>query len=115
CLDLLVAWNGKPFGRANGSEMAYGFHQLVAHAAATRDLAAGTIVGSGTVANANYGEVGSSCISERRAIEIIEGGKPATDFMRFGDTVRMEALTPEGWSIFGAIEQSVAKDYEEKS
>jgi fumarylacetoacetate (FAA) hydrolase len=108
CLDLVVEWNGKPFGRANGREMAFGFHELVAHAAATRDLVAGTIIGSGTVANAHYAEAGSSCISERRAIEIIADGKPATPFMRFGDTCRMQALTADDRAIFGAIEQEVA-------
>ena len=107
CLDLAIDWNGERFGRANGREMAYGFHELVAHAAATRDLVAGTVIGSGTVANASYAEVGSSCISERRAIEIIAGGKPATPFMRFGDSCRMEGLTAEGRAIFGAIEQMV--------
>jgi fumarylacetoacetate (FAA) hydrolase len=107
CLDLTVAWNGRPFGRANGREMAWGFHELVAHAAATRDLVAGTVIGSGTVANANYAEVGSSCISERRAIEIIADGKPATEFMRFGDTCRMRALTAGGRAIFGTIDQTV--------
>jgi fumarylacetoacetate (FAA) hydrolase len=109
CLDLVVEWNNAPFGRANGREMAYGFHELVAHAAATRDLVAGTVIGSGTVANANHAEVGSSCISERRAIEIIADGKPATSFMRFGDTCRMQALTAEGEAIFGAIDQTVAR------
>lgn len=108
CLDLAIDWNGKPFGRANGREMAYGFHELVAHAAATRDLVAGTVIGSGTVANANYAEVGSSCISERRAIELIADGKPATQFMRFGDSCRMQALTADGRATFGAIEQRVA-------
>ena len=108
CLDLVVEWNGRPFGRVNGREMAFGFHELVAHAAATRDLAAGTIIGSGTVANASYAEVGSSCISERRAIEIIADGKPATPFMRFGDKCRMQALTADDRAIFGAIEQEVA-------
>ncbi len=107
CLDLTVAWNGRPFGRANGREMAWGFHELVAHAAATRDLVAGTVIGSGTVANTNYAEVGSSCISERRAIEIIADGKPATGFMRFGDTCRMRALTAGGRAIFGTIDQTV--------
>jgi fumarylacetoacetate (FAA) hydrolase len=107
CLDLLVDWNGERFGAANGREMAFGFHQLIEHAAATRDLVSGTIVGSGTVASANYAEVGSSCISERRAIEIIAGGKPATGFMNFGDTCRIEALGADGRVIFGAIEQRV--------
>ena len=109
CLDLVIEWNGKPFGRANGREMACGFHELVAHAAATRDLVAGTIIGSGTVANANHAEVGSSCISERRAIEIIAGGKPTTPFMRFGDSCRMEGLTADKRPIFGAIDQMVAR------
>ena len=107
CLDLQVEWNGEPFGRANGREMAFGFHELVAHAAATRDLVAGTIIGSGTVANADYANVGSSCISERRAIEIIRDGRPSTQFMRFGDTCSMQALTASGRAIFGAIEQKV--------
>nr|WP_283773371.1 fumarylacetoacetate hydrolase family protein [Altererythrobacter sp. KTW20L] len=109
CLDLLVDWNGQRFGAANGREMAFGFHDLIAHAAATRDLAPGTIIGSGTVANAAYAQVGSSCISERRAIEIIADGRPATAFMRFGDRVRMEALDAAGQSIFGAMDQAVAR------
>ena len=107
CLDLLVDWNGERFGAANGREMSVGFHDLVAHAAATRDLAAGTVIGSGTVANAAYAEVGSSCISERRAIEIIAGGKPATPFMKFGDQVRMSAVDPAGGNPFGSIDQQV--------
>lgn len=108
CLDLLIDWNGQRFGAANGREMAYGFHELVAHAAATRELVAGTIIGSGTVANAGYAEVGSSCISERRAIEIIADGKPTTGFMRFGDTCRMQARTADGRAPFGTIDQAVA-------
>ena len=107
CLDLEIDWNGTRFGRANGREMQVGFHELVAHAATTRDLVAGTIIGSGTVANADYAEVGSSCISERRAIEIIADGKPETQFMRFGDTVRMEARSSDGDAPFGALEQRV--------
>ena len=106
-LDLVIDWNGKRFGHANGREMAYGFHELVAHAAATRNLVAGTIIGSGTVANAAYDEVGSSCISERRAIEIIAGGKALTAFMGFGDRVRMEAQMPDGRAPFGAMDQVV--------
>jgi fumarylacetoacetate (FAA) hydrolase len=107
CLDLAIDWNGERFGNANGREMSFGFHELVAHAARTRDLAAGTIIGSGTVANADYAKVGSSCISERRAIEIIADFKPSTPFMRFGDRVRMAALAADGRVIFGAIEQRV--------
>ncbi len=109
CLDLTIHWNGKPFGSANGREMRFGFHELIAHAAATRDLVAGTIIGSGTVANTDYAKVGSSCISERRAIEIISAGKPTTEFMAFGDRVRMEARTDNGGSPFGAIAQTVVE------
>jgi len=108
-LDLAIDWNDEPFGRANGREMAFGFHELVAHAAATRDLVAGTIIGSGTIANANYAAVGSSCISERRAIEIIENGAPRTGFMAFDDRVRMAAKRPDGTTPFGAIDQQVVQ------
>jgi len=107
CLDLTIHWNGAHFGNANGREMRFGFHELIAHAAATRDLVAGTIIGSGTVANTDYAKVGSSCISERRAIEMISAGKPKTDFMAFGDRVRMEARSPNGGSPFGAMAQTV--------
>lgn len=107
CLDLQIDWNGQRFGNANGREMAVGFHDLVAHAATTRNLVAGTLIGSGTVANKGYADVGSSCISERRAIEIIADGKPGTEFMKFGDTVRMEAVSQDGTTPFGAIEQRV--------
>ena len=109
CLDLAIDWNGKRFGNANGREMGFGFHELIAHAAATRDLVAGTIIGSGTVANTDYAKVGSSCISERRAIEIISEGKPKTAFMAFGDRVRMEARLPDGDSPFGVIAQVVVE------
>jgi fumarylacetoacetate (FAA) hydrolase len=109
CLDLMIEWNKRRFGQANGREMTFGFHELIAHAARTRDLSAGTIVGSGTIANADYARVGSSCISERRAIEIIADGKPRTEFMRFGDTVRMEAQDRDGRTPFGAIQQKVAR------
>lgn len=106
-MDLLVDWNGERFGAANGREMLFSFPELVAHAARTRDLVAGTIVGSGTVSNANYAEVGSSCISERRAIEIIATGAPTTRFMADGDTIRMEARGYTGDAPFGTIEQRV--------
>jgi len=107
CLDLLVEWNGKRFGAANGEPMEYGFDELVARAARTRNLVAGTIIGSGTVSNANVREVGSSCIAERRAIEIIDEGEPRTAFMRFGDLVRMAAVTEHSSCPFGVIEQRV--------
>lgn len=109
CLDLVVDWNGKRFGAANGADMIFGFHELVAHAARTRALPAGTIIGSGTVSNENYRQLGSSCISEQRAIEMIDSGKPETPFMAFGDTVRMEARTSSGELLFGAIDQRVVK------
>jgi len=109
CLDLLVDWNGGRFGAANGEAMSVGFHDLIAHAAATRDLCAGTIIGSGTVSNSNFREIGSSCISERRGIEILDEGAPRTGFMKFGDRVRMDALGPDGRSVFGAIDQIVTK------
>jgi len=107
CLDLHIHWNSRKIGHANGEPMQFGFHELVAHAARTRDLAAGTVIGSGTVSNPDYAEVGSSCISEIRAIEIISDGKPSTGFMAFGDRVRMEAKTADGTSPFGAIDQQV--------
>ncbi|MEQ1641163.1 MAG: fumarylacetoacetate hydrolase family protein, partial [Novosphingobium sp.] len=109
CLNLNVDWNGKRFGAANGEPMGYGFHELVAHACRTRDLVAGTVIGSGTVSNENYREVGSSCIAERRGIEIVDSGAPKTEFMKFGDRVRMEAITAEGRAPFGAIDQQVVQ------
>jgi fumarylacetoacetate (FAA) hydrolase len=109
CLDLLVDWNGRRFGAANGEPMEFGFHELVAHAARTRALVPGTVIGSGTVSNANYREIGSSCIAERRGIEIVDEGAPRTSFMQFGDRVRMEGRTADGRSPFGIIEQKVVK------
>jgi fumarylacetoacetate (FAA) hydrolase len=87
--------------------MAFGFHELVAHAAHSRRLAAGTVIGSGTVSNANYREVGSCCIAERRAIEMIDKGSAQTPFMSFGDRVRMEVRNTDGALVFGAIDQKV--------
>lgn len=107
CLDLAIDWNGERFGRANGQPMLFGFHELIAHAALSRDLVAGTVIGSGTVSNPDYAEVGSSCISEVRAIEMIAGGAAKTGYMRFGDRVRMEALAADGTAPFGAIDQQV--------
>lgn len=105
CLDLAIEWNGRRFGNANGREMAFGFPDLIAHAAATRHLAAGTVIGSGTIANEDYAGVGSSCIAEQRAIEIISNGKPTTPFMRFGDHIRMTAYLPDGKAPFGTMDQ----------
>lgn len=107
-LPLNVEWNGKWFGNPHGGAMQFGFHQLVAHAALARNLSAGTLIGSGTVSNDDR-EVGSACIAERRAIETIASGSPQTNFMRFGDSVRMEARTADGKILFGAINQRVVK------
>ena len=108
-LHLRVDWNGRRFGNAFGEPMAYGFDELVAHAARTRSLVAGTVIGSGTVSNENYREVGSSCIAERRGIEIVDSGAPVTEFMKYGDTVRMAAVMADGSAPFGALEQKVVK------
>jgi len=105
-LALEVTWNEERFGHPHGGEMHYSFGELIAHAARTRKLSAGTIVGSGTVSNAG-GERGSACITERRVIEILEKGAPVTEFMRFGDRVRMCARSADGAAPFGAIEQRV--------
>lgn len=104
----LRSWlNGERFGAPEaGVDMQFNFAQLVAHAAKTRPLAAGAIVGSGTIANEDE-SLGASCLAERRMLEIIANGKPETPFMRFGDTIRIEMLDDEGRSIFGAIEQVI--------
>jgi len=86
--------------------MQFNFAQLVVHAARTRPLTAGTIVGSGTIANEDE-SLGASCLAERRMLEIIAGGKPQTPFMSFGDSIRIEMLDSQGGSIFGAIEQVI--------
>ena len=118
-LPMLVHYNGQAFGKANaGEDMTFNFPQLVAHAAKTRPLGAGAIIGSGTVSNkqnTEYGSaiseggVGYSCIAEVRMIETINTGKPQTPFMKFGDTVRIEMLDAQGESVFGAIDQRVVE------
>jgi fumarylacetoacetate (FAA) hydrolase len=108
-LPLAVEWNGEVFGNAEGAPMEFGFHDLVAHAASTRSLCAGTIIGSGTVSNSNFREIGSSCIAERRGIEMLDEGAARTGFMRFGDRVRMECRLRDGGRLFGAIDQQVVK------
>ena len=106
-LPLRVDWNGARFGAAGGYAMSAGFDELVAHAAYSRALVAGTVIGSGTVSNENYREVGSSCIAERRGIELEDTGAPIPPFMAFGDRVRMEAALPDGTPLFGVIDQRV--------
>jgi fumarylacetoacetate (FAA) hydrolase len=118
-LPLLVDLNGKPFGRANsGVDMTFDFPTLIVHAAKTRPLAAGTVIGSGTVSNkldggpgrpVSAGGAGYSCIAELRMVETIVSGEPKTPFLRFGDIVRIEMKNKAGSSIFGAIEQKVEK------
>ncbi len=108
-LPLEVTLNGKLFGSPNaGIDMTFSFPQLIAHAAKTRQLEAGSIIGSGTVSNADR-KSGSACIAERRMLETVATGKPETPFMRFGDRVRIEMKGPDGKSIFGAIDQKVVR------
>jgi fumarylacetoacetate (FAA) hydrolase len=107
---LEVDWNSKRFGAAHGAPMAFGFDQLVAHAAYSRELVAGTVIGSGTVSNESYREVGSSCIAERRAIEMLDEGAARTPYMAFGDRVRMQARFDDGRDgPFGIIDQRVVR------
>lgn len=106
-LHLYSYLNGKLFGKPNaGVDMTFSFPQLIAHAAKTRRLGAGTIIGSGTVSNLDR-SLGSSCIIERRMIETLEQGQPVTPFLRHGDEIRIEMLDENGKSIFGAIQQQV--------
>ena len=118
-LPLVSHLNGALFGKPNaGVDMTFDFARLIAHAAKTRELEAGTIVGSGTVSNkenggpgrpAAAGGVGYSCIAEQRTVETILSGKPSTPFLRYGDRVRIEMLDAAGASIFGAIDQVVRR------
>ena len=108
-LALRVDLNGEPLGRAEaGDDMQFGFPELIAHAARTRKLGAGTIIGSGTVSNRDPAR-GCSCLAEKRTREIIARGEATTPFMAFGDRVRIEMVDGEGRSIFGAIDQMVVK------
>ncbi len=118
-LPLLSRINGQEFGRPDaGTDMTFDFARLIAHAAATRHLGAGTVVGSGTVSNKldggpgkpiDQGGVGYSCLAEVRTVETILDGKPTTPFLRFGDRVRIEMMDVHGHSIFGAIDQEVVR------
>ncbi|HVK61008.1 MAG TPA: fumarylacetoacetate hydrolase family protein [Bdellovibrionales bacterium] len=107
-LPLLVDYNGKPFGKANAGEMHFHFGQLIAHAARTRNLSAGTVIGSGTISNEDP-SVGSSCLAEKRMIETIANGKPETPFMKVGDRIKIEMKDQYGRSLFGTIEQTVVQ------
>lgn len=106
-LPLTSTWNGERFGHCEaGPEMTFHFGQLIAHVARTRNLRAGSVVGSGTVSNQDWSR-GCSCIAERRCIETIDRGAPETPFMQYGDRIRIEMLGPDGQSLFGAIDQRV--------
>jgi fumarylacetoacetate (FAA) hydrolase len=106
-LPLLTHINGEWFGAPEaGVDMQFDFAQLVAHAAKTRPLVAGTIVGSGTIANEDTSK-GASCFAEKRTVETLRDGKPSTPFMKFGDVVRIEMKNSDGSHIFGAIEQRI--------
>ena len=118
-LPLIVHYNKALFGQPNaGVDMTFDFGQLIAHAAKTRPLSAGAVIGSGTVSNkenggpgrpAAQGGIGYSCIAEQRTIETINAGKPTTPFMKFGDEVRIELFDAQGLSVFGAIDQRVVQ------
>ena len=107
-MTLQSTWNGRKVGMCEaGPEMTFHFGQLIAHICKTRNVRAGSVIGSGTVSNKDWTH-GYSCIAEKRAIETIEGGAPVTAFMKFGDTIRIEAKGKDGQSVFGAIEQKIA-------
>ncbi len=118
-LPLLSFINGKPFGKPNAAQdLTFNFPKLISHAARTRHLGAGTIIGSGTVSNKTGGEygkpieeggVGYSCIVERRMIEKLNGGESVTPFLQYGDTVRIEMKDAQGKSLFGTIEQKLVR------
>ena len=115
-LSLHATWNGRKVGICDaGPEMRFHFGQMIAHICKTRNVRAGSIVGSGTVSNQGVEHNGQkewpkgySCIAEKRAIETILDGKPSTEFMKYGDTIRIEMKTADGSSIFGAIDQKIA-------
>jgi fumarylacetoacetate (FAA) hydrolase len=108
-LPLITDYNGKRFGNPDaGTDMTFDFCDLVAHAAKSRTLGAGTVIGSGTVSNLDRSR-GSSCLAEVRMLETIDTGSPQTSFMKFGDQVRIEMLDGEGQSIFGSIDQRVVE------
>jgi fumarylacetoacetate (FAA) hydrolase len=108
-LPLRTTWNGEQVGQPNaGVDMVFSFPQLIAHLAKTRNVRAGSIIGSGTVSNKDP-KKGYTCIAEKRALEMIANGAPETPFMKFGDTIKFEMLDAEGKSIFGAINQQVVQ------
>jgi fumarylacetoacetate (FAA) hydrolase len=115
-LTLHSSWNGRKVGMCEaGPDMTFHFGQLIAHVCKTRRVRAGSIVGSGTVSNPGVEQDGRmewpkgySCIAEKRAIETLQDGAPKTDYMKFGDTIRIEMKGKDGQSLFGAIDQEIA-------
>jgi fumarylacetoacetate (FAA) hydrolase len=108
-LPLRATWNNEQVGQPDaGVDMVFSFPQLIAHLTRTRNARAGSIIGSGTVSNKDQRR-GYTCIAEKRALEMIEGGEARTAFMRFGDRIRIEMLDTNGKSIFGAIDQKVVQ------
>lgn len=108
-LDMHVSRNGEWFGNPNGSQMDFTWGQIISHIAYNRNLYAGCVIGSGTVSNTNWKEVGSACLAERRALDVVEFGEIRTDFMKFGERVRFEVFGADGQSIFGAIDHKMVK------
>jgi fumarylacetoacetate (FAA) hydrolase len=107
-LPMRTQINGRWFGDAEcGVDMQFSFADLIAHVAKTRPLTAGTLVGSGTIANEDTGK-GASCLAEQRTVETLRDGQASTPFLKYGDTVRIEITDAAGASIFGAIEQAIA-------
>jgi len=108
-LALRATWNNDLVGQPNaGDDMVFSFPQLIAHLARTRNVRAGSVIGSGTVSNKDARR-GYTCIAEKRALEMIEGGEPTTPFMRFGDNIRIDMRDADGRSVFGAIDQKVVQ------
>lgn len=107
---VTVHWNGDLFGTPSGAAMDFHYRTLIQHAARTRELRAGTVLGFGTVSEGDPERVGSACIAERRGFEVIRDGQPSTPFMRYGERVRIECFDREGASIFGAIDQDVVRN-----
>jgi len=106
---MIVHWNSKKVGSPDcGTDMVFDFGQLIAHICKTRNVRAGSIVGSGTISNVDRSK-GYCCIAEKRMLETIDNGKPGTEFMKYGDAVRIEMFDADGKSIFGAIDQLVAE------
>ena len=107
-LPMTVHWNSKKVGAPDcGTDMVFDFGQLIAHICKTRNVRAGSIVGSGTISNVDR-KKGYCCIAEKRMLETIDEGKPVTEFMKFGDAVKIEMFDAQGHSVFGAIDQLVA-------